>query len=97
MLFPLLHGTFWYTGMAALPPFVVYGADRLTDGGYSDARELRERLPPCRRPTPLPYRHESGGDYDEDLVLRGGVAADRTGVAAHVAPGGAPHFSPSGD
>ena len=97
VLWPLLHGTFWYTGMAPHEPFVVYGADRLTPAGYeANVRELRRRLRALPEAAPLAYRYESGGDYDDELVLRGGVAADRTGLAAHVAPGGAPHFSPSG-
>lgn len=89
VLFPLLHGTFWYAGMAALPPLVVYGADRATEADAVErAAELRERLRTLPTAEPIPYRRERGGDYDEDLVLRGGVAAGRTGVAAHVALGG---------
>ncbi|MDI3403728.1 NAD(P)H-dependent oxidoreductase [Streptomyces cavernicola] len=83
VLFPLLHGTFWYTGMAPLAPFTVYGADRMT---APDARTTTEALSARLRglpdEEPLRYRHEQGGDYDEDLVLRPHVAPGRSGVAA---------------
>ncbi|MFE0173357.1 NAD(P)H-dependent oxidoreductase [Streptomyces sp. NPDC059002] len=87
VLFPLLHGTFWYTGMAALPPFVVYGADRLTESGRSHgAAALRERLRTLHTTEPLPFRHENGGEYDEDLVLRPDIARGLSGVGVHRAP-----------
>ncbi|MBM7171111.1 NAD(P)H-dependent oxidoreductase [Streptomyces sp. G44] len=84
VLFPLLHGTFWYTGMAALPPFVVYGADRLTREGYArSADALRERLRTLDTTAPLPFRHENGGAYDAELVLRPQFAPGRSGVGVH--------------
>ncbi|QEU90603.1 NAD(P)H-dependent oxidoreductase [Streptomyces kanamyceticus] len=92
VLFPLLHGTFWYTGMAALPPFAVYGADRLTAAGFSRATaDLRERLRTLDTTEPLPFRHENGGEYDEDLTLRPDVAAGLTGVGVHRAQDGRAH------
>ncbi|MET7362332.1 NAD(P)H-dependent oxidoreductase [Streptomyces sp. NPDC005562] len=84
VLFPLLHGTFWYTGMAALPPFAVYGADRLTAAGFErSAAELRERLRTLPTTEPLPFHHENGGAYDEDLVLRPELAPGQTGLGVH--------------
>ncbi|MDI3384982.1 NAD(P)H-dependent oxidoreductase [Streptomyces sp. B-S-A8] len=83
VLFPLLHGTFWYTGMAPLAPFTVYGADRMTPAGAQDATEaLSHRLRGLSDEAPLRYRHEQGGDYDDELVLRPEVAPGRSGVAA---------------
>lgn len=84
VLFPLHHGTFWYTGMEALPPFVVYGADRLTEEEYAPYEaQLRDHLLGLPTAEPLPFRHERGGDYDEDLVLRPGIEPERTGFAIH--------------
>ena len=84
ILFPLHHGTFWYTGMDALPPFVVYGADRLTEDQYAaEAERLRDRLRTLPTAAPIPFRHERGGDYDADLVLREEIAPGRTGFDAH--------------
>ncbi|NGO69132.1 NAD(P)H-dependent oxidoreductase [Streptomyces boncukensis] len=84
MLFPLHHGTFWYTGMDTLPPFVVYGADRYTQADFTEcASALRERMRGLDTDTPLPFRHERSGDYDDDLVLRADLAPGVTGFPAH--------------
>ncbi|GGO46012.1 NAD(P)H dehydrogenase [Streptomyces daqingensis] len=89
VLWPLLHGTFWYTGMAPHEPFTVYGADRLTEAGYrAYARRLRERLRGLPDEEPLPYRSERGGDYDERLTLLPGIAPDVDGLDVHVRSGG---------
>ncbi|MFE0764982.1 NAD(P)H-dependent oxidoreductase [Streptomyces smyrnaeus] len=86
VLFPVHHGTFWYTGMAALPPFVVYGADRSTEADVKERQEeLRERLRNLDALAPLPFRYEAGGDYDADLVLRPELAPGRTGLQVHSA------------
>ncbi|MDJ1134080.1 NAD(P)H-dependent oxidoreductase [Streptomyces iconiensis] len=84
VLFPLHHAIFWYTGMEALPPFVVYGADRITEDGFAPVEEeLRGRLRELPTMEPLAFRHEAGGDYDEDLVLKPHVAPGVTGNTAH--------------
>ena len=84
VLYPVLHGTFWYTGIEALPPFVVYGADRLDARGYASyAHDLRTRLRDLPDATPLSYRGQNGGDYDEDLLLHPEVAPGRTDLVAH--------------
>jgi NAD(P)H dehydrogenase (quinone) len=84
LLFPLLHGTFWYTGMAPLPPVALYGANRVSDERYRQAADdLRRRLATAETTAPIPYRHQNGGDYDERMVLRQGIAADRGGPDAH--------------
>lgn len=84
VLFPLLHGTFWYTGAAALPPFVVYGADRAGSGDFAGhAAELRKRLSELETAEPIAYRHENSTDYGGDLVLDPAQAPGRTGLAVH--------------
>jgi NAD(P)H dehydrogenase (quinone) len=84
VLFPVLHGTFWYTGIQALPPFAVHGANRMTEAEYKEHRDrLRERLRGLPTETPIPYRHENGGDYDAELVLRDEVAPGHEGLAVH--------------
>lgn len=87
VLFPLLHGTYWYAGIAALPPFVVYGADRLDEDGFAtQAALLRERLRALPDAETIPFRAEAGGDYDADLVLRPEVAPGRKDLGAHRKP-----------
>ncbi|MGH4028824.1 NAD(P)H-dependent oxidoreductase [Actinomycetota bacterium Odt1-20B] len=85
VLFPMLHGTFWYTGMTALPPLAVYSADRSTDASYArDRAALRERLRTLDTAEPLSFRHQNA-DYDEHMVLRPELAPGRTGLAVHQA------------
>ncbi|WP_393916356.1 NAD(P)H-dependent oxidoreductase [Halostreptopolyspora alba] len=87
VLFPVLHGTLWYTGIAALPPFVVYGADRTTEADSAEhAAALRARLRALPTAEPIPYRHENGGDYDDGLVLRPRFAPGRSGLGVHTRP-----------
>lgn len=84
LLFPLLHGTFWYTGMAPLPPVALYGANRVSDEQYRlAADDLRRRLATAEVAAPIPYRGQNSGDYDEHMVLRHGIATDRPGLDAH--------------
>ena len=85
LLFPLLHGMFWYTGMEALPPLAIHDADRISIEQYEDAAvALRKRLAGLPSDAPIPYRCETGGDYDDDLVLHGDVVPDESGLGAHV-------------
>jgi NAD(P)H dehydrogenase (quinone) len=84
VLFPLLHGTFFYTGMRPLPPVAVYGASHLSDEGYRvAAAELRARLAEAFTAEPIPYRTQNGGDYVGGMVLRSDIATDRTGLDVH--------------
>nr|WP_042192312.1 NAD(P)H-dependent oxidoreductase [Kibdelosporangium sp. MJ126-NF4]CEL19104.1 NAD(P)H oxidoreductase YRKL @ Putative NADPH-quinone reductase (modulator of drug activity B) @ Flavodoxin 2 [Kibdelosporangium sp. MJ126-NF4]CTQ95094.1 NAD(P)H oxidoreductase YRKL (EC 1.6.99.-) @ Putative NADPH-quinone reductase (modulator of drug activity B) @ Flavodoxin 2 [Kibdelosporangium sp. MJ126-NF4] len=85
VLFPLLHGTFFYTGMQPLPPVTIYSADRLSEQGYAEvAAELRTRLADAETAAPIPYRTQHGGDYDENFVLLPHIAPTRTGLDAHL-------------
>lgn len=84
VLFPLLHGTFWYTGMSVLPPVAVYGANRLDDQQYRAAADtVRRQVTAIGETEPIPYRSQNGGDYDEDLVLKPTLAPGRAGLGVH--------------
>ncbi|QFU88063.1 NAD(P)H-dependent oxidoreductase [Amycolatopsis sp. YIM 10] len=86
-LFPLLHGTLWYTGMSVLPPVAIYGADRVSPEALEAATSLvRSKVLSAGTDTPLPYRHQNGGDYDSDLVLLPGHHPGQTGLAVHYHP-----------
>lgn len=86
VLFPLLHGTLWYTGMSVLPPFAVYGADRLGPAQYArSVAGLRRRLQALETASPLPFRRQNDGDYDHDLELRPDLVPGRTGLDIHYA------------
>nr|WP_264372484.1 NAD(P)H-dependent oxidoreductase [Georgenia subflava] len=86
VLFPILHGTLWYTGMTVVPPLVVNGAVGLSQAGFESAAALlRDRLLTLPDTEPVPYRHQNGGDYDEHLVLRPDRAAGQEGIRIHYA------------
>jgi Putative NADPH-quinone reductase (modulator of drug activity B) len=88
LLFPLQHGTLFYTGMSVVPPLVVPGADRLTPAGYAThAARLRDRLRRLDTTEPIPFRHQNGGDYGEDLVLRADLEPGRAGLGVHLVRG----------
>jgi NAD(P)H dehydrogenase (quinone) len=88
VLFPLTHGTLWYSGMTPVAPFVVNGAVGLSDDEYADAaKRLTERLITLPDADPIPFRHQNGGDYDAHLVLRDEYAPGETGVGIHYVGG----------
>ncbi|EST39448.1 hypothetical protein N566_01910 [Streptomycetaceae bacterium MP113-05] len=85
VLWPVLHGTLWYTGMQALHPYVVHGADRATSADVeSHANALARRLRALPGEEALAFRPESGPDYDENLVLHADRAPGRSGLGAHI-------------
>ncbi|AZS73114.1 NADPH:quinone reductase [Streptomyces lydicus] len=87
LLFPLQHGTLWYTGISVVPPLLVPGADRMTPTAYATAAtRLRERLRTLPTTEPLPFRHQNSSDYDDELLLHPDLAQlppPRTGPAVH--------------
>ena len=86
VLFPLTHGTLWYSGMTPVAPFVINGAVALSDDEFADAaKRLTERLVTLPDAEPIPFRHQNGGDYDAHLVLRDEHAPDESGVGVHYA------------
>ncbi|MGI5479097.1 NAD(P)H-dependent oxidoreductase [Streptomyces lavendofoliae] len=91
LLHPLQHGLFFFTGMAPLEPFAVYGANELPDERYAAARrEYGRRLDGLFTDEPVPFRTLAGGDYDRSMRLLPGVEAPGTsGPALHLRPRGA--------
>jgi NAD(P)H dehydrogenase (quinone) len=86
VLFPLTHGTLWYSGMTVVAPFVVTGTVSLAGDEYADAvKRLGERLLTLPDSESVPFRNQNGGDYDEHLVLRPEHAPGETGVGIHYA------------
>ncbi len=84
VLFPVLHGTLWYTGISVLPPLVVNGAVKLSDTDYAAAAaQLRDRLVALPTSETIPFRFQDGGDYDDHLVLRPDRAPEQEGLHIH--------------
>ena len=85
LLFPLLHGAFFYTGMSVLPPHLVYSANHLSEVEFKEAGgQLRSRLLEADSTEPLGYRTQNSGDYDEHMMLRPDLAPGTTGLGVHL-------------
>ncbi len=81
-LVPVNYGVLWYTGVAPLPAHVIYEANRVDAETYLKIeRSLAARLDGLFTDAPIPYRTQSGGDYDNDLVLKPGLEGDNRGFA----------------
>lgn len=86
ILFPLQHGTLWYTGISVVPPFVVHDSNQVSDAEYKDTvSKLQRRLLALPTADPIPFRHQNGGDYDSNLVLRPELAPNDSGLRVHSA------------
>lgn len=84
VLFWLNHGLFHYTGMTALEPFVAFQTVRTSEAEFDAmASRYAARLLNSTSETPIAYRHENGGDYDTQGVLRDRLGSDRTGFDQH--------------
>lgn len=87
LLFPIQHGTLYYPGLDVLPPFVLYGSDRLGVEEYPEvAKAWQERLLTLESTEPIPFRRQNFGDYEiPSLRLKEGLEpAGRTGFGLHV-------------
>lgn len=83
LLFGLLHGTFAYTGMDALPPLAFPSADRLED--YGQAREeLIDRLGGLFTDPNIPYRPQFTGDYTSEWELADHLCPGEHGVRVNL-------------
>ncbi|MFC9994203.1 NAD(P)H-dependent oxidoreductase [Nocardia sp. NPDC127526] len=87
LLFPIHHGILYYPGIEALPPFLLYRVDRITDADFPDiAKAWEERLLTLESTEPIAFRRQNFGDYEiPSLQLREGLEpAGRTGFGLHL-------------
>jgi NAD(P)H dehydrogenase (quinone) len=87
LLFPIHHGILYYPGLEVLPPFVVYGTDRITGDEFGDAAKAwTERLLSLETTEPIAFRRQNFGDYEiPSLHLKEGLEAPgRHGFGLHV-------------
>lgn len=85
VLWPLLHGTIWYTGMLPLRPHLVTDADAVPPPRLAELEtELEARLRAVCDEEPLAYRPLDEQHYDHSIALHPHVAAGVEGNAAHV-------------
>jgi NAD(P)H dehydrogenase (quinone) len=91
VLWPIQHGTLFYPGMAVLPPFVVYEADRLTHERWTEvAAGYGARLERLFTDDPIPYRRQNSGHYDARQVLKDGLGSGEGGSRIHLLKDGEP-------
>jgi NAD(P)H dehydrogenase (quinone) len=86
LLFPIHHGILYYPGLEVLPPFVLYGTDRLTAEDYaSAAKAWQQRLLSLETTEPIAFRPQNFGDYEiPSLHLKPGLERPgRTGFGLH--------------
>ncbi|MBX7267715.1 NAD(P)H-dependent oxidoreductase [Micromonospora sp. Llam7] len=87
LLFPIHHGILYYPGVEVLPPFVLYGADKITDDGFENAAKVwQERLLSLETTEPIAFRRQNFGDYEiPSLRLKEGLEMPgRKGFGLHV-------------
>ncbi|BDB61794.1 NAD(P)H-dependent oxidoreductase [Rhodococcus sp. RDE2] len=86
VLWPLLHGTGFYTGMRVLRPHLVASADRLDEETFlREERRLHDRLAGLSSEPGIPYRPLRGGEYDREHVLVDHVRPGEYGPDVHTA------------
>jgi NAD(P)H dehydrogenase (quinone) len=84
ILFPITHGTLFFSGMEVLPTFAVYGTGRLSEAETGLAIEgLNNRLDGLFTDAPIPFRAQNSGDYQDKHQLAAEIAPGRTGIVAH--------------
>lgn len=95
VLWPLLHGTFWYSGMEALHPHLVTRARDLTPTDVERIeRDLTHRLQHILQEAPIPYLPLEEEYYDHSIRLHPHVSPSDTSNRAHVGTGKSPGPAP---
>lgn len=87
LLFPIHHGILYYPGIEVLPPFVIYGTDRITEDEYpAIAKAWTQRLLDVESTVPIAFRQQNFGDYEiPSLRLKAGLeSAGDSSFALHV-------------
>lgn len=86
LLFPITHGTLFFTGLDVLPTFAVYSAVQLDETDSEAAmRALEGRMVRLFIDDPIPFRQQNAGDYPDRHTLAAHITAGVTGLPAHIA------------
>ena len=85
LLFPITHGTLWYTGIESLDLHVVHDADTLDAAAVASERDrLTTRLAGIHDEVPSrPYRALRDGEYRGTRALRADILPGRTDLDIH--------------
>lgn len=85
LLFPIHHGMLWYPGISVLFPFIIYQADSTNEArlkAYID--QYKMKLSSLETASPIPYRFQNYGDYDEEQKLRKDLLNGKSGFSVHL-------------
>ncbi|POR48791.1 NAD(P)H dehydrogenase (quinone) [Paraburkholderia eburnea] len=86
LLFPVTHGTLFFTGMQVLPSFAVYGTGHMDTDRMSNAvAAWRNRLERLFDDEPIAFRPQNGGAYSKEHVLDDSIAPNQSGLMVHIA------------
>lgn len=84
VLWPLLHGTFWYTGMDPLRPHLITDTDTIDAQVMARIEaDLRVRLEGVMTEPRIGYLPMSDEHYDHGIKLHDRVAPGDDGLSAH--------------
>lgn len=85
LLFPITHGTLFFSGMQVLPSFAVYGTVRIEGERMAEtAASWRSRVQGLFDDAPIAFRPQNGGDYPDRHMLADDIAPNQTGLTAHI-------------
>jgi len=85
ILFPITHGTLFFSGMEVLPTFAVYDTVRMTDARIEAAKEAwKKRLDGLFTDASIPFRAQNSGDYPDRHQLAADIVPELTGIVAHL-------------
>ncbi|TCN54020.1 NAD(P)H dehydrogenase (quinone) [Rhodococcus sp. SMB37] len=85
VLWPLLHGTGFYTGMRVLRPHLIASANFIDAQGFDvEEKRLHARLDELDTAPAIDFRALRSGDYDADHVLLPHIPAGEGGPGIHV-------------
>ncbi|MBU8812888.1 NAD(P)H-dependent oxidoreductase [Mycolicibacterium goodii] len=85
LLFPLTHGTLWYTGVGSFDLHVIYDADGLgPEGVQRETERLCDRLKALDTESAGRFRRLADGDYHGTRALREDIHPGRTDLGIHL-------------
>lgn len=87
MLWPINHGTLFYTGFEVLPSFITFRSDRVDADTFKKlSADLHQRLTEIPTAQPIPYRKQNFGEYSiPALELKPELVDEKKqGYALHV-------------
>jgi NAD(P)H dehydrogenase (quinone) len=85
LLFPITHGTLFFTGMEVMPTFAAYDVHRLDAHDIEQAKaDLRARMRRLFDDPAIPFRPQNGGAYPDRHVLADDIAPGCTGLRVHL-------------